>query len=188
MADFDLYAPTLMRWEARIPKHPEGLSANELFEYAKKGGWVKDPKDRGGATMVGVTIGTFKTYFGKSMTEEDLRNITYPQWRLIMKRYWDRCKADEIENQSIAEIFVDWHINSGVSAIRKVQSFFGIRVDGIVGPQTLKYLNSPNREVIFNRLKSARESYYRKIVINNPSQGRFLAGWLNRNNYFIFKM
>lgn len=187
MANFDLYAPTLMRWEARIPKHPEGLTAAELFEYAKKGGWVKDPVDKGGATMVGVTIGTFRTYFGRSRTEKDLRNITYPQWRLIMKRYWDKCKGDDIENQSIAEIFVDWHINCGVTAIRKFQSFFGLRVDGIVGPQTLGCLNSPNREVIFNRIQTARESHYRRIVINDPRQSKFLAGWLNRNNYFTFK-
>lgn len=186
MADFERYTPTLMRWEARIPKHPDGLSNAELFEYAKKGGWVNDPVDKGGATMVGVTLGTFRTYFGSRLTKNDLREITYPQWRLIMKRYWDRCKGDDIELQCIAEFFVDWHVHSGTSAIRKVQSMFGIRVDGIVGPQTLKYLNSPNHEVIFNRLKSTRESFYRKIVINDPSQGKFLAGWLNRVNSFKY--
>lgn len=176
-----------MKWEARIPKHPEGLSNAELFEYAKRGGWVNDPHDLGGATQVGVTIGTYRTYFGKNKTVIDLKNISYGEWRFIMRKYWDRCQGDSIVNQSVAEIFVDWHVNAGKRAILKMQSAFGLsKVDGIVGKQTLGALNG-DPETVFNRIKSARCSYYRKIVANNASQGRFLNGWLRRTESFQFK-
>lgn len=165
MADFDLYAPTLKRWE---------------------GGFVNDPADPGGATNMGVTIGTFRVYFGSRRTVEDLKNMTYPQWHLIMESYWNRCKADEIRNQSVAEIFVDWHINCGGRAIQKTQAAFGLKTDGIVGPLTLGALNDPDSEKVFNRIKAARISYYNRLVLENGSLKKFLRGWLNRTNSFVY--
>lgn len=165
MANFDLYAPSLKRWE---------------------GGFVNDPADPGGATNMGVTIGTFRTYFGRNRTVQDLKNITPAQWRLIMKTYWDRCKADDIRNQSVAEMLVDWHVNAGYNAIKKTQAAFGLKTDGIVGPKTLAALNGPDSELVFNRLKNARTSYYQRLVNENGSLRKFLRGWLNRVNYFEY--
>lgn len=165
MASFDLYAPTLRRWE---------------------GGFVMDPDDPGGATNMGVTLGTFRVYFGTRQTVEDLKNITDGQWRIIMKAYWNRCKADDIRNQSVAELFVDWHINAGGRAIQKTQAAFGLKADGIVGPLTLGALNDPDSEKVFNRIKAARTSYYNRLVIENGSLKKFLRGWLNRVNSFHY--
>lgn len=165
MANFDLYAPTLKKWE---------------------GGWANDPDDRGGATMMGVTIATFRRFFGAHRTEDELRHITPGQWRIVMKTFWDKCKGDEIRNQSIAEIFVDWYVNAGVNAIKRVQKVFGLRADGIVGPLTLAALNRDDSEVVFNRIKDSRISYYRAIVEANPSQKKFLNGWLRRTYSFEF--
>lgn len=166
MADFCLYAPKLRRLE---------------------GGFVDDPADKGGATMAGVTLATYRKFYGNSKSVTDLKNIRKEEWCYIMKTgYWDLVKADQIENQSIAEIFADWAVNSGVSGIRAFQRAQGLRVDGIVGPKTLAVLNSPNEEVIFNRIKSARESFYRKLAMTNPGQGKFLNGWLNRLRQFTY--
>lgn len=165
MANFSSYVPTLKRWE---------------------GGFVNHPSDPGGATNAGVTLYTFRSFYGQSKTIDDLKNMTDAQWRFIMKTYWDKCKADDIENQSIAEIFVDWTINSGASAIRKVQTIFGIKVDGKVGRQTLGILNGPDKEVIFNRIKAGRISFYNKLAITKPEMKVFLKGWLSRANYFKF--
>lgn len=166
MADFNLYAPKLRRLE---------------------GGFVNDPSDRGGATMAGVTLNTYRRYYGESKTVNDLKNISNAEWNHIMKTgYWDMVKGDQIENQSIAEIFADWAVNSGISGIRAFQRAQGLKADGIVGPRTLAVLNSPNEEVIFNRIKSARESYYRKLAMVDPTQNKFLRGWLNRLNNFQY--
>lgn len=167
MANFDLYAPTLKRWE---------------------GGFSNHPNDPGGATMMGVTLGTYRMVFGEGKSVEDLKNISAAEWHYIMKsRYWDKCKADEIMNQSVAEIFVDWVINAGANAIRKMQSTFGIKADGKVGPKTLSKLNDPNSRQTFDRIKMARESYYRKLAANKPSSAVFLRGWLNRTNSFVYR-
>lgn len=54
-----------------------------------KGGFVNDPIDRGGATNKGVTIGTFRFYFGKEKTVQDLMRITDEQWlKVLDELYW----------------------------------------------------------------------------------------------------
>ena len=166
MADFYQYIPTLKKWE---------------------GGLVCHPKDPGSWTNCGVTLATFRQFYGKDKTVDDLKKMTSYQWEAIMRTYWNRCRGDQIESQSIAEIFVDWHINAGVNAIKQVQKLFCITQDGLVGPVTLKYLNSPNREIIFNRIKDAREQYYYTLVRKNRSLAVFLNGWLNRTRSFKFE-
>lgn len=166
MADFRHYIPTLKKWE---------------------GGFVNHPSDPGGATNCGVTLATYRQFYGKDKTVEDLKRMPSWQWEAIMRTYWNRCRGDQIESQSIAELFVDWHINAGVNAIKQVQKMFGITADGIVGPITLRYLNSPNREIIFNRIKDRREQYYYNLVRSNRKLGVFLNGWLNRTRSFKFE-
>lgn len=79
-AQIEKYLPILFRWEAGIVmKNNETIE--EAFNRAKKTGWSDDPQDNGGATMIGVTIGTYKTYCKnigkKTPTKTDLKNIPY---------------------------------------------------------------------------------------------------------------
>ena len=121
MADFKKYAPTLLRLE---------------------GGYVNHPDDMGKATNMGVTIQTYREYCGQDKTIKDLQNMSYGTWQDIMKDlYWDKCLADRIENQSLAELIVDWCVNSGMVGLRKVQEIAGTKPDGIAGPKTLAAIN-----------------------------------------------
>ena len=183
---FDAYVPTLLYWETGVKT--TGLSGPTAFEKSRAKGFVNDPDDKGGATQSGVTLGTFRSVFGASKTVSDLKNITYAQWRYIMKRYWDACKADQLNNQSVAEIFVDWNINAGNAAIRRLQRDLGLKDDGIVGNKTLAALNASPQKTVFDKVKNSRVAYYNKIVVNNPSQKKFLAGWLSRVNSFTFSI
>ena len=78
MADVRKLAPFILKWE---------------------GGFVNDPDDLGGATNMGVTIGTYEAYCRKKgyskPTVERLKNLTKEEWTEILKTmYWDRWKAD----------------------------------------------------------------------------------------------
>lgn len=160
MADFMKYAPLLRSLEKGI---------------------ANDPYDRGGFTVDGVTLSTFRRFYGNDKEEADLRNITPPQWRSIMKTgYWDVCKADGINDQRTAELIVDWCVNSGTARIRNVQAILEVRPDGCVGPVTLAAINSADPEQLYGRIMSARVAWYERIVRNDPSQRRFLKGWMNR--------
>lgn len=167
MADFKLYAPLLHKLEKGFSDHPD---------------------DKGGPTKDGVTLTTFRRFYGESMTVEDLKQLTWIQWSQIMKTgYWDVCKASEIENQSLAEIIVDWCCNSGTERIREVQTIAGVKPDGIVGPKTLAALNGPDQEDLFKRIRLGREQWFRQIVQRDPSQKKFWTGWMNRLDAFKYK-
>lgn len=160
MADFVKYAPLLRSLEKGI---------------------ANDPYDRGGFTVDGVTLSTFRRFYGHDKEEADLRSITPPQWRSIMKTgYWDVCKADGINDQRTAELIVDWCVNSGTARIRNVQTILEVRPDGCVGPVTLAAINSSDPDELYGRIMSARVAWYERIVRNDPSQRRFLKGWMNR--------
>lgn len=152
-----------------------------------EGGFSDHPADRGGATNKGITLATFRQFYGKDSTVDDLRSMTDAQWLHIFKTgYWDRWKADDIESQSVANILVDWVWASGVYGIKEPQKLLGLTADGIVGPATLKAVNSQDAKEFFEKLKEARISFVERIVASNPSQKVFLNGWKNRINDFKF--
>jgi lysozyme family protein len=114
--------------------------------------------------------------------------MSYGTWQDIMKDlYWDKCRADEIENQSLAEIIVDWCVNSGMVGLRKVQDIAGCKPDGIAGPITLSLINTSDPKSLFDRIWDARKQFYTNIVKKNPSQKVFMNGWMNRLHMFKFE-
>lgn len=172
MAKVELLAPKILKWE---------------------GGFSFHPKDKGGATNRGVTIGTFIAYRQKyglpRPTVDDLRNISDKEWIDILKiLYWDKWKADQINNQSIADLLVDWVWASGIYGIKYPQQVLGVTADGIVGSKTLEAINDyPDQEELFSKLWNRRKQHFENIVANNPSQKVFLEGWLNRLNDYTYK-
>ena len=166
MATFKDYAPKLLQLE---------------------GGYVNHPDDKGGPTNKGVTLSTYRQYCGQDKTIKDLQNMSYGTWQNIMKDlYWDKCKADDIKNQSLAELIVDWCVNSGLVGIRKMQDVAGVKPDGIVGPKTLSAINGADQEQLFDRIWKARQQFYINIVKKNPRQQVFMGGWMNRLRSFTF--
>lgn len=149
-----------------------------------EGGYVNDPADSGGPTNKGVTLNTFRSVYGRTKTINDLKHMTENEWRHIFKSlYWDKCKADDIADQSIANMLVDFAWHSGVTtAVKKLQKIVGVTSDGICGVQTIGAINSRYAPETFNLLKAARMKYLQCIVKNKPSQARFMKGWTKRVN------
>lgn len=158
------------------------------FVLRWEGGYCDDPDDRGGATNKGVTLATFRRYYGANATKGQLQAMTDAQWLHIFRRgYWDEFRADEINNQSVADACVDWAWNSGtVKAAKKVQAVLGVTADGIVGQRTLAAINAAQPRQLFAKIKAARLRYVENIAKNNPKQKKFLKGWKNRINSLIF--
>lgn len=166
MADAQKLTPLILRWE---------------------GGFVNDPDDAGGTTMKGVTLATFRKFYGADKTVEDLKQITEAQWLHIFKTgYWDVFRGDDIDDQSVANMCVDWLYNSGIAAIKRVQKIVGVVDDGIVGDKTVAAINARQAEPLFEQIKAARIAFVETIARNNPSQRKFLQGWKNRINSYTY--
>ena len=175
MAEVKKFEPFVLRWE--------GSS-----KYTNK------KSDRGGATKYGITIATWRTVgYDKNgdgkIDEKDVQLITEEDFKKVLKRnFWDKWKADEIKNQSVAEILVDWLWASGKWGIIKPQQLLGVKEDGIVGKQTLAAVNGyPNQRQLFEALKNARKAYINKLIKADPSQIVNKKGWLNRINALEYK-
>jgi len=172
MAKVELLVPKILKWE---------------------GGFVNHPNDKGGATNKGITIGTY-TYYRKlkglsTPSVNDLKNLSNDEWIDILKTlYWDKWKADEIQNQSIANLLVDWTWGSGSYGIKYPQQVLGVVADGIVGKKTLAAVNDyPNQEELFQKLWNRRKKHFEDIVNRDSSQKVFLKGWLNRLNDYRYE-
>jgi len=156
---------------------------NKLIPFVLKweGGFVNDPLDKGGVTYMGITIGTFRKFYGRDKTVDDLKSVTKNQWLYIFKNgFWDKWRADEIKSQSVANMLVDWFWHSGINGIKIPQRLLGVMDDGIVGKITIAAVNNAEPRVFFNALRDARLQYVEDIVKRNPSQQKFLKGWKNR--------
>ncbi len=191
MADFRKLIPFILKWAAGVVQR-NGETVEALFERARKTGWSDHPLDKGGATMCDVTLKTYIVYCRrKGLPEPDkerLRNIPFTHWMDILKSaYWDMWKADLINNQSIADILVDWVWASGGASIKAAQRVIGVNPDGIIGHATVMAVNSQDPGIIFPRLHDARIEYVQEIVRRNPDQKIWLKGWMNRINDIKFQ-
>ena len=167
MADINLLAPKIFKWE---------------------GGFVNDPLDQGGATNMGVTISTWRQVgYDKDgdgdIDVDDIKLLTRADATVVLKKfYWDRWQGNKINNQALADILVDWLWCSGKWGITIPQRLLEVPYDGIVGPVTISKVNSANPWQLKIRIYIARVAFIRSIISRDPSQKRFENGWLRRLN------
>ncbi len=89
------------------------------FTLQYEGGWSDHPRDPGGATMKGVTIGVFRDFKGRAVTKTELRNISDADLRAIYRKgYWNAVNADALPGGYDACMF-DFAVNSGPSRALK---------------------------------------------------------------------
>jgi lysozyme family protein len=159
-----------------------------VWMKAWEGGYANVPGDKGGPTNKGITLATFRSVYGQNKTIDDLKRITDDQWEYIFRtRYWNRWKADEIKDKSIAFFLVSWIWGSGVYGIKVPQRVLSVDVDGVVGPETIAAVNSRDGRQLFGLLKQEKKAYLERICEVTPTNRKFLKGWLRRLNSFNYK-
>lgn len=104
---------------------------------------------------------------------------------IYFKKYYTKYNLDKIDNNEIALSICDWTVNSGVWGLKKAQQTlnelgYNLVVDGIFGNETLQALNTVDVIKFLELYHNKQRLFYNNIVKNNPTQKKFLQGWLNR--------
>ena len=166
----------------------------EVVLYFENGrsanGYANDPHDRGGETVSGLTrryfpnlaiwkkldaIAKVKDKKAYEPTEEEWKEI----YDVYYKNFYVPMRLDYIDDDNLALQLFDFGVNAGIgTAVKTLQRVLGVKVDGKIGPVTVSTANIQQR--VNPNYREARKRHYQSIVFKNPSQKRFLQGWLNR--------
>ncbi len=131
------------------------------FLFPAEGGYSNHKADKGGATNMGVTQGTYNAWLrAKGRPQKDVRQISRDEAVAIYRdNYFIASGADKIADPKMAIALFDTSVLHGVGAAKGFYAKCGGKLEA--------FLN-------------LREASYDKIVANDPSQKVFLQGWKNR--------
>jgi|TARA_A100001391_G_scaffold33224_1_gene17950 lysozyme family protein len=178
-----------------------------------EGEYVNDPDDRGGETRYGITkrvAETFSDYWEDYSWDGDMRTLPYGFAQdIYAHEYYYRPKFNLWEGVSdyvVKELF-DTGVNMGTSEpVKYIQRWLNVFnrqekyypdlvVDGLLGSKTInaykvlcdKRGNSTVENIIYNCLNALQCVNYLEIAESNPSQEKFVFGWVaNRVDYNPF--
>ncbi|RME80559.1 MAG: hypothetical protein D6771_09350, partial [Zetaproteobacteria bacterium] len=131
---------------------------------AHEGGYANDPRDPGGETKYGISKRSYPDLDIAALTIEDAIAIYRRDW-------WDRYDYDALADAADAAVAVrtfDLAVNMGAHAahalLQRALADCGepVRVDGIIGPQTLAACRRADRGWLYaHLLRRAMERYAR---------------------------
>jgi lysozyme family protein len=152
-----------------------------------EGGYVNDPNDHGGATNKGITQIVYDDYRKslnksnqsvKDITDDEVKDIYY-------KRYWIVATCDKLPI-NVDTIHFDMAVNAGAKqAAKLLQRSVGVIDDGVIGPATLTKVMSIDQKSLIRQYVNKRIEFYISLVVKDPSQIKFLNGWILRANSFL---
>jgi lysozyme family protein len=136
------------------------------FTLKFEGGFVNNPNDPGGATNLGVTIGTLSTVLGHQATIAEVKALTPetvgPIYRL---RYWNVVKADNLPIGVDLAVF-DFGVHSGPrNAVKHLQRVLGLSDDGDVGDMTIKNAAKADSKALIKAICADRMAMLKSLKV-----------------------
>ena len=146
-----------------------------------EGGSVNDPLDKGGETNFGVTIGAWGAYLGRAIQPGEMKALTQEKVKPFYKSmYWDKVRGDDLPAGVDYAVF-DFAVNAGVGRAAKfLQRAVGAVDDGAIGPGTLALVAKITPGKLLQNFAEQKEAFYNTLADKNPTQQKFLKGWLAR--------
>lgn len=175
-----------------------------------EGGYANNPHDRGGETYKGIARVYWREWRGWLLVDRVKDTLVKPpqpygctewhHWRQHLDKelakspalsdlvaafyrvnFWAPIKGDELTDQDVATWLLDRAVNCGVKpAAKMLQRAAGVPADGCIGPVTIAAANAADPDLLLSNLREEARAYYTAIVGVDPSQARFLPGWLAR--------
>ena len=151
------------------------------FTLGEEGGYVDDPRDRGGVTNRGVTQVSYDSWRrSHGLGPQDVRLMADSEVReLYLEKFWEAGHCGELP-PTLAVAHFDWCVNHGpYRALTTLQQTLGVTADGLWG-ETTASAAAKSAPSAYIRYDALRRQWYLKRVAEAPDQGAFLKGWLKR--------
>lgn len=149
------------------------MTVNHLLQV--EGGYVNDPSDAGGETKFGISKRRYPDLNISSLTPEHARMLYH-------RDYWLKFNCDALP-APLAVFLFDCQVNHrprlGPQLIQSALRA-GLRIDGYIGPITLRAALNANLDEVMPELFAMRADFYHDMTLANSSQERFLLGWFRR--------
>ena len=151
------------------------------FTLDEEGGFVDDVRDPGGATNMGVTLTTYRTWSGNPEAEaSELRALPRSVATCIYGAdYWNRLRGDALPPGLDLLVF-DFAVTCGtVRSARELQASLALspaEIDGSIGPQTLGLSRRAHLQTLITSLTERQKAFYRSLA----GFAVFGIGWLSR--------
>lgn len=165
----------------------------------REGGFVDDPNDRGGTTNHGISLryakGVGLDLDGDGDVDGDDIRLVTPDMAFDLYRddFFVSPRINRLPEEIQPQVF-DIAVNSGppraIMIVQKVINMAGFGptdVDGVIGPDTVrraKLAQEDGGNLFNNAIMHERVRFYHALVKSDPTQERFLVGWLNRAKEF----
>jgi lysozyme family protein len=142
-----------------------------------EGGYVDHARDPGGATNMGITIGTLSDWLGRPATKAEVRALPKDIAAAIYhKNYWLPVRGDAL-GPGLDLAVMDFAVNSGPGrAVRTLQAALGVQMDGAMGPVTLGALAGRDRVALVQDICDRRMAFLRSL----DTFDAFGRGWSRR--------
>lgn len=138
-----------------------------------EGGYVNDPSDHGGETNFGISQRQYPALDIKRLTVEQAKSI-------YATDFWLRYRINQLPDWASPKVLDTAVLCGPGTAIKLLQRALSITGDGIIGPATARACLGADAAAVMERYRDALGDRFHDIVTADPSQGRFLKGWLAR--------
>lgn len=152
--------------------------AHEVGPFESTGGLIRD---QGGLTKYGISE--------KAFPNENIAMLTKSRAKQLYKGIWDKIQGDAIGNQSLANFYFDYALNSGpgqaTKDIQRALNYqgFNLSLDSAIGPKTLSALkNSDQNKVLKDLFERRKILFY--LLSKRDEHKASLKGWLKRLNSY----
>lgn len=154
---------------------------NHVIEV--EGGFVltNDPDDKGGMTFAGISRKHWPDWDGWPLIDNGKEVPRRMVCDFYRDNFWAPIHGDALGSQKIATSIFSFAVNAGAkTSIKCAQMAACVASDGIVGKMTTFALNSIEPQLFLAKFALSKVAKYCAICTADPTQKKFLLGWLNR--------
>ena len=141
---------------------------------------TNDSADKGGRTKYGISERANPEAWADGDVSLDEARTVYTRKYVVAPGF------AQIMDPKVREAMVDFGVTSGPQlAIMKLQGLLKVEADGIMGPKTLAALELEEPRRLTNKIALERVKMAGRVVKKDPTQLKWLNGWLERFASFV---